>query len=210
MTQLSDLPTTLREDVAVFLTNDVLNSSKVFGQLAPEERRYLATCLHPLVLPPGQELFRQGQEAGSVLLLQQGMLQQGILCFSLVDLHHEIAWEGTCLFAGKNLLILTMFNTMVNTMVNTKGTTPTGTIELLRYQRVVQVLQAPAFIGELAMLKDLLPDARYCLESNKMEPSNSIGPPSAHAHIPHKNTTHISLTNHTGNGKSPVAPQALA
>lgn len=39
----------------------------------------------------------------------------------------------------------------------------TGTLELQRYQRVVQVLQAPAFIGEMAMLVDVLPDAR-CAE----------------------------------------------
>lgn len=51
----------------------MLDSSRVFGCLPPEERRYLATRLHPMVLPPGQELFHQGQEAGSVLLLQQGV-----------------------------------------------------------------------------------------------------------------------------------------
>ena len=40
-----------------------------------------------------------------------------------------------------------------------------GTLELQRYQQVVQVLHAPAFIGEMAMMVDVLPDAR-CVNSS--------------------------------------------
>lgn len=73
LAQLTELPTALRDEVVAFLTKDVLEHSPIFGVLGKHERRYLARRMVPLTLPMGHDLFREGDDAESMYILQEGM-----------------------------------------------------------------------------------------------------------------------------------------
>lgn len=153
LAQLTELPTALRDEVVAFLTKDVLEHSPIFGVLGKHERRYLARRMVPLTLPMGHDLFREGDNAECMYILQEGV------------------WVGDA-YGLRNVpgMLLTY------RVVIKPPSLVSGSMVMLRHTQDIQQVQAPAFVGELVVLAPTWQHARFVHTTHFFQPPFFLNP----------------------------------
>jgi hypothetical protein len=68
----NELPAVLQTGVAFAMTHSLLENSDVFSCLDSNQQRQVASRLKPLTVAPGHDLARQGDDATSLWILQEG------------------------------------------------------------------------------------------------------------------------------------------
>jgi voltage-gated potassium channel len=72
---LSDLPSNLRSDLAMFMNGDVIEKVPLLKGAEPEVMRDIVLQLRPTVTIPGEEIFRQGEFGEAMHFIQRGTVE---------------------------------------------------------------------------------------------------------------------------------------
>lgn len=72
---LSKLPSGLRTEVSLYLKRDVIEQVPIFRNASEALKRELATALHPVVVTPGENVFRIGDSARNMYFISKGTLE---------------------------------------------------------------------------------------------------------------------------------------
>lgn len=72
---LNRLPPGLRTEVSLYLKRDVIEQVPIFRNASEALKRELATALHPIVVTPGENVFKIGDSARNMYFISKGKLE---------------------------------------------------------------------------------------------------------------------------------------
>jgi len=98
---LSRLPTGLRTEVSLYLKRDVIEQVPIFRNASDTLKRELAIALHPIVVTPGETIFKFGDSARNMYFISKGKLEVLNQAEQIIDALHDGEFFGEMALLAK-------------------------------------------------------------------------------------------------------------